>query len=431
MTATDYYRYLSGEIDLSCLTKLHPTQWNNAKSSALKVSLGQETHSDVEKIIKKQLNGKKKWILVGGPPCQAYSLVGRSRRANDPAFEHDEKHFLYKEYLKIIIDHRPPVFVMENVKGILSAKVDGEPVLQKILRDLSEPKTAIGREDNGLNYRLYSLTEQGAFREDADPSSFIVKAEDYGVPQARHRMFILGVRSDLDIKPEILQKEEAPSVKDIIGTLPRIRSGISKADDTASNWQAIARQTVDKLWFKNLGIANENFARIAKEKLNGRTQFPEHRSSNLYARPKNMQDWFTDEQLSVLTGHEARSHMISDIERYLFASTFSLATDTSPKLVDFPEDILPLHKNVHQGRAGKMFSDRFRVQLPDRVSTTITSHISKDGHYFIHYDPTQCRSLTVREAARLQTFPDNYHFEGPRTFSLERHFGCATPNTLH
>ena len=403
----DYYRYLSGDIEYSKLAEFYPEQWIEANSSALQICLGTDTHDEVEKIIRNKLHGQKKWVLVGGPPCQAYSLVGRSRRARDPEFEQDEKHFLYKEYLKIIIDHRPPVFVMENVKGILSAKVFGESVMQKILRDLSKPKAAIGRIDNGLSYRLYSLSETGAFQEDVDPSSFILKAEEYGVPQARHRMFILGIRSDLDIDPEILQKESPPSVEDVIGTLPKIRSGISKGIDTADSWQNLIKKTVERDWFKKLDVANNDFARITKEKLNGHTKFPTNRSSRSYLKPKKMRAWFADEHLSVLTGHESRSHMESDIERYLFASIFSMANKTSPKLSDFPKQILPLHKNVEEGRAGQMFSDRFRVQLPDRVSTTVTSHISKDGHYFIHYDPVQCRSLTVREAARLQTFPDN------------------------
>ena len=121
--------------------------------------------------------------------------------------------------------------------------------------------------------------------------------------------------------------------------------------------------------------------------------------------------------------------MPSDLRRYAFAASFAAVTGCSPKLADFPESLLPNHNNIALGRQGKMFSDRFRVQLRDRPSTTVTSHISKDGHYFIHYDPRQCRSLTVREAARLQTFPDNYRFEGPRTAQYHQ-VGNAVPPYL-
>lgn len=117
-----YYDYLRGGIAIEDLYRQYNTQYHEASKSALQIALGKETHGYVQGIINKRLAGRKKWVLVGGPPCQAYSLVGRSRMMKSPDFENDERHFLYREYLKIIIDHQPPVFVMENVKGLLSPR---------------------------------------------------------------------------------------------------------------------------------------------------------------------------------------------------------------------------------------------------------------------------------------------------------------------
>ena len=111
-------------------------------------------------------------------------------------------------------------------------------------------------------------------------------------------------------------------------------------------------------------------------------------------------------KLQGVCNHETRAHIGDDLSRYLFCASYAQVHGVSPKLEQFPAALLPKHKNAKSGN----FSDRFRVQCAKEPATTVTSHISKDGHYFIHYDPTQCRSLTVREAARLQTFPDNYFF---------------------
>jgi DNA (cytosine-5)-methyltransferase 1 len=122
--------------------------------------------------------------------------------------------------------------------------------------------------------------------------------------------------------------------------------------------------------------------------------------------------------------------MQKDLYRYFYAACFAQAENISPKLRDFPIDLLPNHANVADAIEGNnLFQDRFRVQLPDRPKTTVTSHISKDGHAFIHYDPTQCRSMTVREAARAQTFPDNYLFTGSRTAQYTQ-VGNAVPPLL-
>lgn len=425
----EYYEYISGKITKEELIAAHPEQWKKVEGSALCISLGPENHDAVQKIINTRLGNTKKWVLIGGPPCQAYSLVGRSRMSGSPEFEDDKRHFLYREYLKIIVDHNPPVFVMENVKGLLSASVKGEPVIQKILCDLTHPKSAIGKGDNGLAYRLYSLSEKGEFSIGADPASFLVKAEEYGIPQARHRIFIIGIRDDIKVVPEILTKRESPSVRATIGGLPRLRSGVTKDEDSAERWQQIVRSASTTLWYKMSTGSDYAVSEIMKKYVSPTSRLPSLKCSNRYVMPETMTSWYGDDRLMTLTHHDARAHMRDDLYRYLFAASYAKTFGSSPVLADFPTLLLPNHKNVKVGVSGKMFNDRFRVQLADKPSTTVTSHISKDGHYFIHYDPSQCRSLTVREAARLQTFPDNYFFEGPRTEQYHQ-VGNAVPAYL-
>jgi DNA (cytosine-5)-methyltransferase 1 len=430
----DYYRYLKSDITIDELYELHPQEKKHADQSAIRVSLGAENHDQIRNLITSRLQKNQKWALVGGPPCQAYSVVGRSRMMGDPEFEKDERHFLYKEYLRIIIDHAPPVFVMENVKGLLSARVKGELVVNRIIADLTAPKDALGMESNGLGYKLYSLSEDELPGMEVDPRLFLVRAEHYGVPQARHRMFIVGIRKDIDIRPGKLKPHKPPTLKQTIGDLPKIRSGISKGGDSYEKWRteiegldvAAVRKELNEHAFVGdlMELMSIDFSKPLKTLEKSSKRYP--------SRPRlqhDALDGIYDTDLSVLDSHESRSHMPSDLRRYAFAASFASVTGKSPKLSDFPRSLLPDHANVEDGRAGKMFSDRFRVQLPGQPATTVTSHISKDGHYFIHYDPKQCRSLTVREAARLQTFPDNYRFEGPRT-SQYHQVGNAVPPYL-
>ena len=121
--------------------------------------------------------------------------------------------------------------------------------------------------------------------------------------------------------------------------------------------------------------------------------------------------------------------MGSDLKRYLFAATYAKLHRVSPNISNFPISLWPNHGNIEYAADGTMFADRFKVQRASKPATTVVSHISKDGHYYIHYDPVQCRSLTVREAARIQTFPDNYFFEGYRTEQYQQ-VGNAVPPLL-
>lgn len=427
-----YYDYLAGDISKDALFEAYPAEAAAANKSAWQCTLGEEPHNKVKKRIASSISGHDKWVLVGGPPCQAYSLVGRARMKKMPKFASDPRHFLYLEYLRAIADHKPPVFVMENVKGLLSAKVRGGHVINLILRDLSTPGGVVTRKNSGVTYNLYSLSDRGLKGLDTDPGSFIVKAEEHGIPQARHRIFIVGVRSDIDIKPEALNKSSFVTVRQVIEDLPVIRSGLSKSEDSYEAWWDIIADIRHQPWYirsKNDGMvvrAEEILRRMKKRMLMKKSST---KYSTRISTKTPMKRWFCDDRLKVLSSHESRSHMDSDVQRYFFAALYSSVKRVSPKLADFPDELLPQHKNVELGKKGKMFSDRFRVQLPNAPATTITSHISKDGHYFIHYDPMQCRSFTVREAARLQTFPDNYKFEGPRTSQYQQ-VGNAVPPLL-
>jgi DNA (cytosine-5)-methyltransferase 1 len=358
-------------------------------------------------------------------------------RTTRPDFESDERHFLYREYLRIVAAHEPAVFVLENVKGLLTSKHGGSRILTRILDDLSAPGKAIGAGSRDTRrYRLYALGQRQTtlpwVEEDPqDGEEFLVKAEEFGIPQMRHRIFIVGVRSDIPGRPSALQHVPEISAGRVLSDLPPIRSRLTREEDSLECWRRAVKAIRSYKW---MSTADPKFAAVtaqirrviaelADNELGPGAPYLDHRGV-----PAALGSWFRH-NAEGLTHHEARAHMRSDLHRYLFASVFGDLHSRSPELAQFPPELRPAHNNIAQAIDGEMFNDRFRVQLKDRPSTTITSHISKDGHYYIHYDPFQCRSLTVREAARLQTFPDSYYFEGNRTEQYHQ-IGNAVPPLL-
>jgi DNA (cytosine-5)-methyltransferase 1 len=438
-----YYDFCNGHSIKPWSGELTKDLWDEAGAEALNITLGTETGDhELFSAIDDRIRPEKDCVLIGGPPCQAYSLAGRSRNRGKAEYcpEDDHRHFLYREYLRVISRTRPAVFVMENVKGILSSRVAGRRIFHDILTDLASPTRESSKHStNGLHYRIYSLSTGACFSSgmdvsDISPNDFVIRAEDYGIPQARHRVILLGVRSDINEVPAALPSYGRPvTVWEAIGDLPEIRSRISGKGDSVSLWVEAVSDCLREMGISAGMQGDSTFEAYLREmsarivglplganRLRGATHGGRAATSQFLQQ-------VIDPNLEVILNHESRSHMREDLKRYAFAACFSEREGRSPKghqEFNLP-GLAPRHANWETGH----FADRFRVQLRDAPSTTITSHISKDGHYYIHPDPRQCRSLTVREAARLQTFPDNYFFQGNRTQQYHQ-VGNAVPPLL-
>lgn len=369
-------------------------EWHDAVYEVQCMELGKD-NDKYHQLIEGRLAGRKDWVLIGGPPCQAYSLVGRSRMQNHDGLVHDDRHFLYKQYLEIIEKHGPAIFVMENVKGLNTARVAGERILPKILHDLMNA---------GAGYDLYSLGGGGdSLLPGEVVSDFLIRAEKFGVPQSRHRVIIVGVRKGFSAKPLALTEKSEVNVFEAISDLPPLL-GLDSARERSS--YGLLERGAPFRRIKSVSVSTD---------VDGFRSFiaPIHPSMN-----------------GCLLNHEARSHMAEDLRRYRWWAEQAELTGESPKLDDeeFPEEFRPKHKNL-ESDGPLVFADRFKVQVRGRPSGTVTSHISKDGHYYIHYEPSQNRSFSVREAARIQTFPDDYFFMGNRTQQYHQ-VGNAVPPYL-
>ena len=203
---SDYYDFLNGISAVPYSERSHHV-WEEAKSEALLVELGTQNGNDqLNQAIENRLSKfhpNSPTVLIGGPPCQAYSLAGRAKNMNDSRYDpaKDQRNFLYKEYLNVLERYQPAIFVMENVKGILSSKINNKHIFHQILEDLADPTRAICEGKEGRRYVICSLVSDVKFRAGDDPAkidsrSFIIKSEEHGIPQCRHRVILLGIRED-------------------------------------------------------------------------------------------------------------------------------------------------------------------------------------------------------------------------------------------
>ncbi len=438
----EYYDFLNGVVpEEPDWATLYPSRWAAACDETRCLELGTYEASvflrDRIEQIRSEHGGRT--VLLGGPPCQAYSVIGRSRNAGNGRYnaDEDDRQSLYEQYVDVLGRLRPAVAVMENVTGMLSARRNGNLIFPEVVRCLRHTG---GRD----GYRLFALASRSGARSSHDeqnPEDFLVSAELHGVPQARHRVFVICVRADV---AEVLAEEHVPRLEpesetvplgDVIGAMPRLRSRLSRGDDPGA-WQDAVRAAHALVATNQPTMPNSEAARFRRAlaralvTVNGCAPPSRNARGSTFlpaSCPRALRGWIFDDQLWTLPNNETRAHMAADLARYLFAAAFGHTFRRSPKTFDFPVALMPPHVNWHTGN----FDDRYRVQLPDRPCTTVTSHLSKDGHYFIHPDPGQCRSLTVREVARLQTFPDNYFFHGPRTQQYVQVGNAVPPFLAH
>ena len=336
----EYYDYLKGTITRDEL-------WNKIPDHLIKSVINKEISEDTLPIIFEQIDAelgtKKVDLVIGGPPCQAYSVAGRVRKdmTNDP------RNHLYKHYVEFLKKYQPKMFVFENVPGILSAK-NGE-YLQLIFDAVREAG--------------YKLDKQ------------VLNARDFGVLQDRKRVIIVGWRNDLNLEyPEFKKMEmQFQIAKHLFSDLPKIKSG-------QGNWgvSKYTKRTNEYL----------EFSGIRKE-------------------------------IDFTTQHISRFNNENDLEIYRIAVDKWVNQGKRLNYGELPERLIK-HNNV------KTFTNRFQVVNHEGVSHTVVAHICADGHYYIHPDIHQNRSITVREAARIQSFPDDYFFESSRTAAFKQ-IGNAVP----
>ncbi|MFJ5713725.1 DNA cytosine methyltransferase [Neobacillus sp. NPDC093127] len=341
-----YLDFLEGKKTREELYSFLPQELSNV---VINREISEQTIDNIFEVIDNNmrlLNEKKVDIIIGGPPCQAYSLVGRAR---DPfGKENDPRNYLYKQYIKFLERYEPDLFVFENVPGIKSA--GNGAFFQAMKADMR---------NSG-----YTLETK------------VVDASIHGVLQQRKRVILIGWKKDSNMSfPDIETVVGNYLVSDLLNDLPKVQPG-----ESLNRCEYVAEASD---YLKDTGIRKGNF----------------------------------------VTQHITRPHNSRDREIYRLVIEAWEKDGTRLKYTDIPES-LRTHNNL------KSFLDRFKVvggNVP--YCHTMVAHISKDGHYYIHPDKKQLRSLSVREAARIQSFPDDFYFEGPRT-AIFTQIGNAVPPLL-
>ncbi|MEZ7508184.1 DNA cytosine methyltransferase [Cloacibacterium sp. Arc13] len=336
----EYYEYLKGEITRDELWSKIP---QHLISSVINKEISPETLPQIFNIIDQELQKKDVDIVIGGPPCQAYSVAGRARKNMDD----DPRNHLYKHYVEFLKKYKPKMFVFENVPGILSA-------------------------NNGHYLQLiFDAVRDAGYELDKK----VLNAKDFGVLQDRKRVIIIGWKIDLEIGyPEFDKSEmEYEIAKHLFADLPKIKSG-------QGNWGVSKYASKANEYLEKSGIRNG---------------------------------------IDFTTQHISRFNNENDLEIYKIAVEKWINEGKRLNYAELPPRLIK-HNNT------KTFTNRFQVVNHKGVSHTVVAHICADGHYYIHPDIKQNRSITVREAARIQSFPDDYFFESSRTAAFKQ-IGNAVP----
>lgn len=252
---------------------------------------------------------------------------------------------------------------------MLSAKLKKEHIFERILADLREPVAAIPQGTISttarFKYELFSLvvSREDLFTE-TRPEDFVVHSEKYGIPQARHRIIIVGIRSDIRMTPSLLTPDEPATVKEVLSDLPILRSGLSKEADSSEAWFDAVVSIGDASWIGKSAVEEElrealfiNLNRFKAKSSRGGRFVPK------FGRPARHARWYHDDLLRGACNHETRGHIRADLHRYFFAAVFARKYGRSPLLEDLPKALLPRHKNVQDALIETKFNDRFRVQL--------------------------------------------------------------------